>query len=287
MAAAHPEMLLCGLALLWAGVSGCLYELAGTKQSPLARALRVHAQSLDEELRPLLLPWSGARVCALQGCALLAIGLLGALGGSWHWAALGAGLVALAPRLVLATLRRRQAEAVDAGLDGALITLVNALQVRPGIASALGVCCPLLPDPLRGQIELCLKQLHLGSTLEAALTSLGDRVRCPNFRLALRALLIGRKVGGNLPEILESTASTLREMARLDGVLKTKTAEGKSQISVLAVMPLVIVLLMSFVQPAHFDPLFESTAGVILLCVAGLLWVASLLLARKILSVSL
>ena len=77
----------------------------------------------------------------------------------------------------------------------------------------------------------------------------------------------------------------VREMNRLDGVVKTKTSEGKAQLWVLAAFPFVLCMMFNWVQPGYFEPLQASLTGYSILFLAMLFWVASLLAARKILTV--
>ena len=98
-------------------------------------------------------------------------------------------------------------------------------------------------------------------------------------------ILIGRQVGGNLADILETNSASIREMARIQGVIRSKTAESKGQLWVLGLAPPVIFLAFDALQPGYFNPLTESGAGTAVLVVALLLWVASLLAAKQILIV--
>jgi tight adherence protein B len=103
----------------------------------------------------------------------------------------------------------------------------------------------------------------------------------------LTAILITRQVGGHLPEVLETLAASLREMARLAGVLRTKTAEGRIQFLVVSLVPPVLVLFFGKLRPGHFEPLFASHTGLVICVIAALLWAGSVLLARKVLAVQL
>jgi tight adherence protein B len=94
-------------------------------------------------------------------------------------------------------------------------------------------------------------------------------------------------VGGNLPKILETTANSLREMARLEGVVRTKTAEGKMQMWVLAVFPLLLILAVNSINPGYFEPMTSSLAGYLLVGFAVVFWLGALVSARKILAVDI
>ena len=102
---------------------------------------------------------------------------------------------------------------------------------------------------------------------------------------ALSAILIGRQVGGNLPKVLETTASNMREMQRLEGVIKTKTADGRMQLWVIGAMPFVLVIGMDWVWPGYYTPLKQSFFGYCIITVCGVCWISALVLARKVLAV--
>jgi tight adherence protein B len=103
----------------------------------------------------------------------------------------------------------------------------------------------------------------------------------------MATLLIGRQTGGDLPKILERSAATLREMARLEGVVRTKTAEGKSQAWVLGAMPFVMVIVLQSMDPNWLKPLWTSFIGYVLMFAAGILWIFAIIAARKILNVDI
>jgi tight adherence protein B len=87
--------------------------------------------------------------------------------------------------------------------------------------------------------------------------------------------------------MLDSSAASLREFARLEGVVRTKTAEGKAQVFVIGVIPLPMVLGINALDSHFFEPLFGSFIGQLVISVALLLWLAAVLLARKILDVDI
>ena len=76
-------------------------------------------------------------------------------------------------------------------------------------------------------------------------------------------------------------------MNRLEGVVRTKTGEGKAQLWVLAVFPFAICAGFNAVQPGYFDPLQKTFVGYIILTIAILFWIGALLVARKVLTVDI
>jgi tight adherence protein B len=195
--------------------------------------------------------------------------------------------VPFGPALYLEYERRRRVRAIESRLDAFTLTLANALRATPSVGNALAYAQRLVPAPLNQELELALKEMRVGSTVEQALLNLAGRVQSTQLDATLSGVLIGRQVGGDLIQILETTAMTLREMARLEGVVRSKTAEGKAQLGLLAAFPGLVVVLFEWVSPAYFEPLNDNLVGWIVLGASATLWTLALILARSVLSVDL
>ena len=196
-------------------------------------------------------------------------------------------MLALGPAVYIEHMRRRRVEKLEEQLDGFILALANALKTTPSIGAAFASVATVISDPMRQEVELALKEIKVGSTLDQALLHMAARVGSRQLDSALSSILIGRQVGGNLPRVLETTAGTLREMRRLEGVVKTKTAEGKAQLWVIALMPFALLVGLSALWPGYFDPLTKSIMGYVLIAGCTAMWIASIVLARKVLSVDL
>lgn len=276
-----------GLALLFAAQYRAWARLQSLRPARWAELLGGYRQELERRRRALLWRHSAGRVLAAQGLGLGLAVFAGGVGlplGAVLAFALG---VALLPSRALALAERRQRRAIESQLDGALTTLVNALRARPSATAALASACPLFPTPLKPQVEFSLSQMRVGSSLEEALLDLGQRVRSQALDAAISSLLLGQKVGGRLPDILDNMAVTLREMARLDGVLRTKTSDARMQLQALALLPVALVVGLTAFRPQHFDSLLGSAPGMIVIVVSVALWLGALLVARRVLAVSL
>lgn len=93
--------------------------------------------------------------------------------------------------------------------------------------------------------------------------------------------------GGDLPNVLRTAAASLREMERLEGVVRTKTAEGKAQAWVISFIPIPLYFGIQMSDPNYFLPLEETVLGHVLLGVAVLCWLLAGFLARRILAVQI
>ncbi|HET9953488.1 MAG TPA: type II secretion system F family protein [Polyangiaceae bacterium] len=280
-------------ALKWATCAGLLllvlvivYAVAINPESPPHRAYLRYIGHLDLKLGRMLLPTRARWIVVGQLFVLELVALACAALGE-NWLLVGIPIALLAPVLYVEQLRRARVARIEKQVDSFMLTLANALRATPSIGNALSYTHHLVAEPIRSELGICLHEVRVGNSVEQALLNMGARVQCPTLDSALQALLIGRQVGGDLTKILETTAVTLREMARLQGVLRTKTAESKVQILVIALMPVGLVYGLSRMTPGFFDPLFADLVGKTLLVVAVVLWLGAMLLARKILAVEL
>lgn len=275
-----------GGALLVAGLFVATALIVGSPEGAPRRYWMRYVVYLERKLRRMYNWTSGTRIAVLQvagiiGCfALYVVIDLPA----WYLFALA---IAIGPAYYIERMRQKRVEDIETQIDGFLMALANALKATPSLGDAFKSIGVLIRDPLRQDIATAVKEMRFGATLDQALLLMAGRVGSRQLDSALSAVLIGRQVGGNLPKILETTANSLREMARLEGVVRTKTAEGKMQMWVLALFPLGLIFLINSVYEGYFDPLTQSIAGYILVLLAAGFWIAALITARKILAVDI
>lgn len=270
--------LLVGLSL-WTGSRRCLAP--GT---PLRRLWSRREDGWRQELAYLRSPLRASHVLGAQalgltagfGCALLGHGALGAV-------LIAAAL--LAPTWLLRRARLRRSYRIEQQLEGWLGAVINCLQSTPSLGEAIRGTESLVDRPLRDEIGRILAEQQLGTPLDRALEHSAQRVQSRLYSTVLLTLRVGRSTGGDLPELLAVTARDLREMARLEGVVRTKTAEGKAQATVISAIPFPLVLGIRQLSPGFFDPLAATTLGHCVVGLATLLWLAAVLLARRILAV--
>jgi tight adherence protein B len=281
-----PAHKLVCLGVLFVATAIAVWALLNDSGSWPHRYYARYVASLDAKLAALFLPARGRWVALGQVLLLEAIALV------CIWVGAPGLYLAIPVAIVLPTVwlerrRSRRVRQIDAQVDGFMLTLANCLRVTPSLGSALSQAERLLQKPMNQELGLALSELRVGSSIEQALLDWGRRVQSAALDSALLALLIGRQIGGDLVKVLETTAATLREMARLRGVLRAKTAQSKAQMWVLALFPGLILVAFDAAQPGYFKPLLASPTGWVMIGVAAALWVASLLIARRVLSVKL
>lgn len=252
----------------------------------LTRQYRRYTAHLDRSLRLLFIKGSAKRLVAGQLIGMAALCAAGVLLDLQLAHGL-AGIAALGPTAYLAKKRSAHVKQVESQAESLVTALANCLKSVPSPALAMSHVVAVLPSPMRLEIDRVLREMRVGSTLEQALLNMSSRLRSPELDAALSALLIGLQVGGNLPRVLESTADTIREMNRLEGVVRTKTSDGRAQLWVLALFPFVICFAFSLLDPGYFVPLQTTFLGTLVVIVALTFWIVGLLLARRIVKVDI
>jgi tight adherence protein B len=258
----------------------------GDRDSLVYRYWARYTSSIERKLRPMFIFTPGRVIAAGQLAAIFVIIVL-ELTIELPFFPVWLIAVCLLPLLQIESMRRKRLENIERQLDGFLLALANALKAIPSVAAAFNSVVPILQAPMREEVDLACKEMKVGSSLDQALLHMASRIGSRQVDSALSAVLIGRQVGGNLGRVLETTAASIREMARLDGVIRTKTAEGKMQLGVIAVMPFALVLGLGYSSPGYFDPLQQSVSGYVASAMAGGCWIGALLWARKILAVDI
>jgi tight adherence protein B len=289
VATTEPQALkFAGVALFAAGTGFVAWTSIADPDSALQIVWARYCASLEAKLYRAFVFRPGSHIAIGQIVGLFAVALVAVIGKTpWTYCAATAVAVALGPAVYLTRKLTLRVRKIDLQVEGFLVAVANALKSRPAVGDSIASVLPLTPNPLRQELELAVKQMRLGSTVEQALIHMSARIGSKPLDIGLSALLIGRQVGGNLPTIMETTAAAMREMQRLEGVVRTKTAEGKAQMWVLAFFPFLLMLGFNAVSPGYFDALSESIWGYIATTVAFVCWGASIVVARQILAVDL
>ncbi|MBL8600840.1 MAG: type II secretion system F family protein [Myxococcales bacterium] len=284
-----------GVVMFALGLGASIYITLTDEESPLAKQYFRYTRHLDVQLRALFIhDITGKNIANWQIVAILVallfdpvLTLLLGEGTDVPVALVGVPVAVAAPALWFIDARHKRQEAIEKQLDTFLLALANALKASPSLGDALNATSTLLRAPMKQELELTVKENQLGVPLDHALLNMATRVGSRAFSGALTTVLIGRQTGGDLPRILETSAATLREMARLEGVVRTKTAEGKAQAWVLGVVPPLLVGLLNWLDPLWLQPLSTTFIGYIIVAIAVAFWVAAIFAARRILAVDI
>lgn len=247
---------------------------------------RAYERRIGCHLSYLQLGVGAGQLCSAQAIAFGAA-LAVALAARSPWPLAVAAAAALLPERWLVRAARTRTARIEAQLDGWMLALSNTLRANPALGAAIAASAELIAPPLARELVVVEREQQLGVALDHALHHMAQRVASPTVGAALAILRVARATGGDLSHTLEAAAASLREMARLEGVVRTKTAEGRAQAAVIAAAPIGLVGLLHQIDPNLLAPLWHTALGHVLLAAALGLWAAALLLARKIVAVDI
>lgn len=275
-----------GAILLVVGGIAAIYLLITDPNSFVRVYWARYVAAVDAEVRFQLWKTTGKDFARIQLGIVLGLGVLGFLMDDAFYAFFMIPAAVL-PWFWLQSEHVKRVTQLEILLDSWLLLLANALKAAPSLGEAISSSARLIRPPFSDEVDLVIKEMKLGTPLDQAVLNMSRRVDSRVISSSLATILVGRQTGGDLPEILEKSAATLREMQRLEGVVRTKTAEGKMQAIVLAAIPFVLLFMIHQVDNQWLRPLVETTTGYIIIAIATVLWFVAIILARRILTVDI
>ena len=200
----------------------------------------------------------------------------------------GAGLVAAAvPFMHVVWKRKKRFAAFLELLPDALDLMSRALSAGHAFSEAMNMVSAEMPEPIASEFRKTYDEQNLGLSLKLALENLTQRIPLLDLRMCVTAVLIQRETGGNLAEILEKVAYTIRERFRIMGDLKTLTTSSRMSAWLLCGLPIFVTLAISVMNPDYMAVLWKDQRGHYLIAIALMLQVTGMLIVRKILQIKI
>ena len=282
-----------GLYLLCLG--GLTYFILQSFQLAAAEYAAAYSENTSRQMEDLFLFIPAKRVLELASasaaiCFLAGFLLFGGFDGASFsiGIVLGGVLAALGwniPRTVLAVMRQRRLQRFNLQLVDSLVNMSNALKAGFSVQQAVELVVREGLNPISQEFGMFLHQTRVGMRMEEAFDGMQKRVGSDDLALMVGALETARQTGGNLTEVFEKIAHTIRERMRIEMRIRTLTAQGRLQGIIVGAMPLLLGLALFFLDPVMMMNFLHSTFGIILLLVVALLETIGALIIRKIISI--
>jgi tight adherence protein B len=223
--------------------------------------------NVEEKLQNLLeqagVNWTAGQVCLAS--LLLALGAFNAI---WYLAPIGkpfafflAPLAALFPFSLLRRYSTMRFEAFEAQFPYALQFIARAMRAGHAFSVSLELLHKEFPDPLGSEFRRAYDEQNLGLPIDVTLDRLAKRVPLMDVSFFVAAVLLQKRTGGNLAEILEKLSALIRERFKLRGQIRTISAHGRLSSMVLTAIPTVVGVLMYLVNPEHMRFFLEEEVG--------------------------
>jgi tight adherence protein B len=193
----------------------------------------------------------------------------------------------IGPWIYLSLKRSRRLKAFDRGLADTLQLMSGSLSAGLSLAQSLDTIVREGQEPITSEFKRVIVESRLGVGLEDALEGVAARMHSLDFKWVVMAIRIQREVGGNLAELLNTVAATLREREYLRRHVQALSAEGRLSTWILGGLPPVFLLYLTLTKPDYVHPLFHTLIGGILLGVMAVLLTVGIFWMNKVAKVDI
>jgi tight adherence protein B len=196
------------------------------------------------------------------------------------------------PRIWLGRRRASRLNAFNKQLPDTITLIANALRAGSSFLQAIEMVVRESTPPVTVEFGRVVREVNLGLAFDVALENMVRRVRSDDLELMATAITIQHQVGGNLAEILDSIAFTIRERVRIKGEIRTLTAQQRMSGYVVAIMPIALVGVLFVIAPKFMSPMFESPPdiaglpmGIFVLGLGGFFMLIGFILIQRIVAI--
>ena len=183
--------------------------------------------------------------------------------------------------------RKKRFDSFLEQLPDALDLISRALSAGHAFSEALHMVSMEMPEPIATEFRKAYEEQNLGLSVKLALENLTQRMPLLDLKMCVTAILIQRETGGNLAEILEKVAYTIRERFRILGDLKTLTTSSRMSAWLLCGLPIFVALAVTVMNPEYMSVLWKDPRGHYLIAIAMFMQVSGMLIVRKILKIKI
>jgi tight adherence protein B len=191
-------------------------------------------------------------------------------------------LIIVLPKISVRWLRKRRFQNFERQLPDALLMVSGALRAGASLTVAMEGMVKESRPPLSQEFALMLREQRLGVDFDTALKNMEARLPVQDFIMVVAGMRISREVGGNLADILETLAHTLRLKHQMEGKIASLTAQGKIQGYVMTGLPLFLMFILTHMEPEAMAPLYNTWYGWATLAIIGVALTVGYMGIRKI-----
>lgn len=188
-------------------------------------------------------------------------------------------------KLIVNIKKTKRLKQFNDQLGDTIVLISNSLKVGHSFFQALDSAAREMPEPMSKEVRKVINEMKLGVTAENALNNLLNRIDSDDLELVITAVIIQRQTGGNLSEILDTIAKTIRERIKIKGEIKTLTAQGRLSGIIVSLLPIVLGIVIYFIDPDYITILFTRKIGLILLGIALINEIIGYIIINKIVKI--
>jgi len=172
-------------------------------------------------------------------------------------------------------------------LPDALDLMSRGLSAGHAFTESLQMVATEMPEPIAAEFRKTYDEQNLGLSLKLALENMVQRVPLLDLRMCVTAIMIQRETGGNLSELLEKVAYTIRERFRIMEDLKTLTLSSRWSAWLLCGLPIFMAVYMTAMNPQYMEVMWRDPRGHNLLFIAAVMQILGMLMVQKIMKIKI
>jgi tight adherence protein B len=167
--------------------------------------------------------------------------------------------------IVIKIMTARRRAKFDRQLDDTLQLLSGGLRAGHSLLRSIDAAATEAESPTSEEFARVVAENRLGRDLKDSLVDVAHRMKCEDFDWTAQAIEIHREVGGDLAEVLDHVAETIRERSQIKGQVRALSAEGKLSAYILVALPIGIFLFLQISSPGYTGVLFTNPLGWVML----------------------
>jgi tight adherence protein B len=190
------------------------------------------------------------------------------------------------PALYLRNRRGHRLAEFEVGLPRAMELMANSMKAGQSISQSLRSVVENAGPPVSDEFALARREIELGASIESALGNMVKRVGSSDLRLMVMVITIQHSVGGDLPAILITLADTMKQRAEVRAEVLASTAQSRASSLIITLLPIAAALLLYFLVPEYFRPMFTNPLGWLMLGVAAVMLAIGNVIIRRLTAIT-
>lgn len=174
--------------------------------------------------------------------------------------------------VALNVLRDRRRGKFEEQLTDTIQMLVGGLRVGHSVLRSVEAAAQEADAPTSEEFLRIVNETRIGKDARQAFEDVADRMDSEDFRWIGQAIQINREVGGDLAEVLDQVAGTIRERSEIKGQIRSLSAEGKMSAYVLMAMPVGVAFILAIINPGYLNVFVQHPIGLVMLVGALLMF---------------
>lgn len=248
--------------------------------------LKKHIKKIQQELTKAGLPLKGEEFLSIQSILFVSLFFIFYnLAGSFFLSTVMGLCGWFFPSIIVRFKKIKRYKMFNEQLGDAIVIISNSLKAGHSFLQAVNSVSNEMPAPISKEFEKVLKEMRLGVLTEKALENLLQRIESDDLELMITAVIIQRQIGGNLSEILDNLANTIRERVKLKGEIRTLTAQGRLSGIIIALLPIVISCVLYIINPDYLMVLVNNPIGNLIIGIAIINQLIGFFLINKIVKI--